>query len=172
MEPSAYERHEIDRLRFGIEGRLSAGERGIVRLFRHAPPLAEIYRISVARGERQWTMQLEDAAGRVGELVLYLPQAWTVFRTDPGDGRIVREGEPLLYKELRLEGAVDAQGMFKPDITARSRYRLLLQGRGNACFSGADFTSWILQLEGPDPARPASHVVYYSIYGRLDPVED
>jgi hypothetical protein len=81
---------------------------------------------------------------------------------------MVREGELSLYKELRFEGALDAQGMFKPDITDRSRYRLVLQGRGNACFLGADFTSWILQLEGPDPERPASLLVYYSIYGRFD----
>lgn len=167
-EPSAAEWFDLDQLRFAVDARLRPGPLGVIRRRVASAPLAESWRVSVVRGRKQWTIQMEDAAGRLGALVLYLPKSWTDFRTDPGDGRALREGEPLLYKELRLEGAVAAEGLFEPDVTPASRFRLILQGRGNGCFAGADFASWILQLEGPDPGRPTTPVVYYALHGRLD----
>jgi len=167
-EPSAAEWFDLDQARFAVDARLRPGPLGLLRGRGRSAPLAESWRVSVVRGQKQWTIQMEDAAGRLGALILYLPKSWTDFRTDPGDGRALREGEPLLYKELRLEGGVAGEGLFEPDITPGSRFRLILQGRGNACFAGADFASWILQLEGPEPGRPTTPVVYYALHGGLE----
>jgi hypothetical protein len=76
---------------------------------------------------------------------LTLPAAATTLGADVHDGKMGGGGGPLLYKELRLVGPLKTAGLGKG-----TRYRLVLQGRGNNCLNAADFRSWHLDvLSGP-----------------------
>jgi hypothetical protein len=65
----------------------------------------------------------------------------------------------VLYKEWRFEGEVNGTGFFKAGITARTKYFLVLQGRGNSCDAAEDFTHWQLKITG----KKAD----YAFYGEL-----
>jgi hypothetical protein len=62
-----------------------------------------------------------------------------------------------LYKEVRLTGKLAGNGIFASGINNDSRYKLILQGRGNHCLSSDDFKHWILEISGPQSS--------YSFYG-------
>jgi hypothetical protein len=62
-----------------------------------------------------------------------------------------------LYKEVRLTGKLAGNGIFASGINNDSRYKLILQGRGNGCLNPDDFQHWILQISGPQSS--------YSFYG-------
>jgi hypothetical protein len=83
---------------------------------------------------------------------LTLPARATTLGADVHDGKKSGGGGPLLYKELRLVGPLRTAGMGKG-----SRYRLVLQGRGNNCLNAADFRSWHLDVLGGQKR--------YSLYG-------
>jgi hypothetical protein len=81
-------------------------------------------------------------------------------RTIGGDSR-----KPLLYKEWRFEGEVNGTGFFKAGIVARTKYFLVLQGRGNNCDTAEDFTHWRLKITG--------NKADYAFYGELSaPIPD
>jgi hypothetical protein len=56
--------------------------------------------------------------------------------------------EPVLYKEWRFEGEVNGTGVFKDEITARTKYVLVFQGRENSCDVAENFTHWQLKITG------------------------
>jgi hypothetical protein len=58
-------------------------------------------------------------------------------------------GDPPLYKEIRLEGLVRGAGMFAKETVTGTKYRLVLQGNGNACPNAGDFYRWNLRVSGP-----------------------
>jgi hypothetical protein len=97
---------------------------------------------------RVWRWRL--GTGRT--LTLRLPASGTTHAADVFDGKMGGGGGPLLYKELRLEGQLSTAGILRG-----TRYRLVLQGRGNNCLNRSDFRSWHLDVSGgPEP---------YSLYG-------
>ena len=55
----------------------------------------------------------------------------------------------ILYKEWRLSGDVKGTGLFERGLTDGGKFKLILQGRGNACDNASDFKHWVLQIEGP-----------------------
>jgi len=115
------------------------------------------FNLTVTREGRKWTLVFKSTRGERGALVLTLPETATYFRADLHDGKQGGGGGPLLYKEARLNGQAWGNGIFAKGITPDTKFRLVLQGRGNRCLSAQDFKSWNLQISGPKAA--------YSFYG-------
>lgn len=97
---------------------------------------------------RDWRLEFTDQQGNRGTLTFTIPNTAVFFGTDPRDGQQRGAGGPLLYKEWRFEGPVSGTGIFKGGTTARTKFRFILQGRGNMCPAAEDFKSWVLQVEG------------------------
>ena len=155
---------EIERLRFGTEARLYAGEAGVESIAGIQEP-AERYDLGVnwdktQPGRTNLNFTLDNPGGRSGMLSLRLPQTISVFEVDPRDSPDQGTG-PLLYKEWKLTGKVTGTGAFSAANGAKQVVTLILQGRGNSCTSAVDFTHWTLVMEGPK-AR-------YSLFGELVP---
>jgi hypothetical protein len=98
---------------------------------------------------RTWKLEFTDQQNNRGTLSFTIPATAVFFGTDPRDNQQGGAGGPLLYKEWRFEGPISGTGIFKSGTTARTKFRFILQGRGNMCPAAADFKSWILQVEGP-----------------------
>jgi hypothetical protein len=84
-------------------------------------------------------------------LTFRLPRVARTLVADIHDGKTSGGGGPLLYRELRLEGSLRAEGALRG-----THYRLVLQGRGNNCLNAGDLRAWHLDVSGG--AR-------YSLYG-------
>jgi hypothetical protein len=121
--------------------------------------ISESYLLSAAAEAKQWHLKFGTKEGNSGELILPLPSKIAKFAVDIHNGETNAAGEPLLYKEWRLEGAAAGNGMFKESFAAPARYTLIFQGRGNRCDSGDDFTHWRLEISGKKAA--------YSFFGEL-----
>jgi hypothetical protein len=113
---------------------------------------------SLINPRRSITLRFKGEKGETGALVLALPKVMTSFGADMHD---MPEGSagPILYKELRFDGAASGSGFFKKGMAPGTRFRLILQGRGNNCLSAEDFKNWILQVTGPRAS--------YAFYGAL-----
>ncbi len=118
------------------------------------------FTLRLSRTPSKWTMALQNQKGEKGTLTLSVPQTATLFGTDPQDGKTGGGGGPLLYKEVRLEGRVIGTGIFAKGIKPDSRFRLILQGRGNHCMAVEDFNSWTLQIN--------SRRIGFGFYGTTD----
>jgi hypothetical protein len=155
----SYQWAEIEKIKFGGPANLymnAAGEDGIVGVSNPA----EEYSLTLAQqGRTRWELRFKDKAGRAGTLALTVPNTITVFEADIHDGQTSAGGGPLLYKEWRLTGAAVGTGVFRKGSTAQTKYRLVFQGRGNACTSAEMFDNWKLQIFGPRAS--------YSFYGKL-----
>jgi hypothetical protein len=121
------------------------------------------FRISLSRTQSRWTISLKNTKGEKGALVLRLPKTMTRSIADLPEGIIVNS-PPLmggsLYKEWRLEGSAWGSGIFSTGNAPGTRFRLILQGRGNLCPSAEDFKAWILQV--------SRRSVSYTITGRFE----
>jgi hypothetical protein len=118
------------------------------------------FTLKLSRIQSKWTMTLQGTEKEKGTLTLNISPTATIFATDPRDGKISNGGGPMLYKEVRLEGRVSGTGVFAKGIKPDSRFRLVLQGRGNACLLDQDFSNWVLQITGKQ-AR-------FGFYGAVD----
>jgi hypothetical protein len=104
-------------------------------------------------------LNFKDKAGRTGTLSFTLPASIVQFAADIQDGQESAGGGPLLYKEWRLTGPVTGTGVFKKGSTPQTKFRLVLQGRGNSCTSAEMFDNWKLQVFGPRAS--------YQFYGKF-----
>jgi hypothetical protein len=124
------------------------------------PHLTENYSVDGSLVGNVWklTFRVGDESGT---LTLPLPAQMLRYAADIHDGRTIGDDsrKPLLYKEWRFEGEVNGTGLFKAGIVARTKYSLVLQGRGNSCDSAEDFTHWRLQITG--------NKADYAFYGEL-----
>jgi hypothetical protein len=136
----ATERGELARLRFTTA-------RYVLTPAGNGTP-AGAFRVTAALTGRTWRWQI----GANGTLVFGLPATAITFATDLHDGKLSPGGGPLLYKELRVQGRLSAEGGLRG-----TQYRLVLQGRGNNCLNAADFRTWHLDVYGAG-AR-------YALYG-------
>jgi hypothetical protein len=123
-------------------------------------PAYQDFTISLSRRQSQWVLAVKGTGKDTGSLTLSIPQTAVSFGADLHDGREGGGGGPLLYKELRLDGTVSGIGFFSKGVIAGTRFRLVLQGRGNNCMAAEDFKSWNLQVFG----RRAK----FSFYGSFD----
>lgn len=159
---SEYERGELDRLRFDTVAKTymtEAGEDGIKGISNPA----DEYSITLVKQQGRWELRFKDQRGRTGTLSLVVPTTVGAFGVDMRD--TPADTETVLYKEWRLTGPLVGAGIFKRGSTPQTRYRLVMQGSGNACTSAEMFTSWTLQVFGPRAS--------YSFYGKFkDPASN
>ena len=119
---------------------------------------SDSYTLTFSPSQRRWSMEFKDKQG--GKGVLFLTPLTTVsFGTDLFDGSEKEGLGPRLYKEWRFEGRVGGDGLFAKGITNDTKFRLILQGRGNMCTNPEDFKHWKLQISGRRAA--------YAFYGAL-----
>lgn len=116
------------------------------------------FSLSHRRSGRRWELTFRDEQGKTGTLSFTLPPSAVIFGTDLREYPPGSAG-PILYKEWRFSGVARATGIFKSGAGA-SRFRLILQGRGNNCMAMEDFKHWSLQLSGGRDA--------HAFYGTLD----
>ena len=155
----------MERMHFGATAYLFTGEAEPDAAAKGLVQPADTYSLSGSLVGNLWKLTFRNGDGS-GTLNLPLPAKMLRYAADIHDGR-TKPGypEPVLYKEWRFEGEVNGAGFFKAGITPRTKYFLVLQGRGNSCDAAEDFTHWQLKIIG----RKAD----YSFYGELGaPVPD
>ena len=108
------------------------------------------------------TLTFKGERGETGSLVLQLPRVATTFGADLHDYPEGSAG-PILYKEWRFGGTARGSGMFRRSVVPGTKFRLVLQGRGNNCLSSTDFHHWRLDITGPRAD--------YAFYGALGGTE-
>jgi hypothetical protein len=121
---------------------------------------AENYSLSGSLVGNVWKLTFRNG-DESGTLDLPLPAKMFRYAADIHDGQTIGgdSRKPLLYKEWRFEGEVNGTGFFKGGIVARTKYFLVLQGRGNSCDAAEDFTHWRLKIIGKNAD--------YAFYGEL-----
>jgi hypothetical protein len=105
-------------------------------------PRSTRYRVTQFRHARIFVLTLRAGGGK-GTVSFVLPLRATKLQVDIQDGRTARGGGPLLYREWTFRGTLTGTA-----VSGTPRFRLVLQGRGNACMNAADFRSWILVASG------------------------
>jgi len=122
-------------------------------------PLNESYSLDGMLQGSFWKFNFKDEKQKSGTLNLIKPASMVAYMADLHDG--ANSGsEVKLYKEWRFKYKVSSgTGIFQKGIAPATEYFLVLQGRGNACTSAADFTNWRLEITG----KKAN----YAFYGKL-----
>ena len=158
-KPDAYKLSQMGRIRFGTTAYLFTGEADPDVAAKGLAHAADTYSLSGSLVGNVWKLTFRNG-DESGTLNLPLPAKMLRYAADIHDGR-TKPGypEPVLYKEWRFEGEVNGTGVFKAGITARTKYVLVFQGRGNSCDGAEDFTHWQLKIIG----KKAD----YSFYGEL-----
>jgi len=157
-KPDVYQVSLMKRMRFGTTPYLfltEAEESG-----KGLPHPTESYSLNGSLVDNVWKLTFRNG-NKSGALNLPLPAKMLRYAADIHDGRTIGgdSRKPLLYKEWRFEGEVNGTGLFKAGILARTKYFLVLQGRGNSCDTAEDFTHWRLQITGKNAD--------YAFYGEL-----
>ena len=148
-----YDVEQLNQLQYSPTAKLVVGAAGFATIKGLASE-SETYTLSHSKNNRSWNFRFTDTKGKTGNLSFSLPPQKTEFGTDFYDKPVA---DSRLYKEVRLTGKLAGNGIFASGITNDSRYKLILQGRGNGCLNPDDFQHWILQISGPQSS--------YSFYG-------
>ena len=159
VKPDEFKLSVIKRILFGTKADRWTGEADAEVAAEGLAHPAYSYSLSGSLVGNVWKLTFRNG-DESGTLNLPLPAKMLRFAADIHDGR-TKPGypEPVLYKEWRFEGKVNGTGVFKAGITARTKYVLVFQGRGNSCDAAKDFTHWQLKITG----KKAD----YAFYGEL-----
>jgi hypothetical protein len=159
VKPDEFKLGEMKRIRFGTTANLFTGEAEPENAAKGLTHPADTYSLSGSLVGNVWKLTFRNGE-ESGTLDLPLPVKMLRFAADI-HGELAKPGypEPVLYKEWRFEGEVKGTGVFKDGITARTKYLLVFQGRGNSCDGAENFTHWQLKITG----KRAD----YSFYGEL-----
>ena len=126
-------------------------------------PLGESFTIKAGLRGKSWQFSFTDDKARTALLVLARPQMAQVFGVDQDP--LSESSTVVLYKEMRFDFRVESgTGFLKEGIDSSTRYKLILQGRGNMCMNASDFSTYILQVHG--------NKANYSFFGKLSIAED
>src|SRR5262249_19421179 len=160
VKPDGFKLGEMKRIRFGKKADLWTGEADPEVAAKGLVHPVDTYSVSGSLVGNVWKLTFRSGE-EYGTLDLPLPAKMLRFAADIHDGRLKQPGfpEPVLYKEWRFEGEVNGTGVFKAGITARTKYFLVFQGRGNSCDRAENFTHWHLKITG----KKAD----YAFYGEL-----
>jgi len=148
-----YDVEQLNQLQYSPTAKLVVGAAGFATIKGLASE-SETYTLSHSKNNRSWNFRFTDTKGKTGNLSFSLPPQKTEFGTDFYDKPVA---DNRLYKEVRLTGKLAGNGIFESGINNDSRYKLILQGRGNYCLDSDDFKHWILEISGPQSS--------YSFYG-------
>jgi len=155
-----FELDEIKRINFKTGGLYitASGKEEIKGL----SSIGENYQLKSSFQNKTWNIDFTDNNGKKGTLILKMPNKMIDFKADIHDGKDGSAGGPLLYKEWRFKYKVlKGTGIFENGIKGKTKYFLVLQGRGNECTQAEDFTHWRLEVTG----KRAS----YAFYGSFKP---
>ncbi|WP_291608055.1 hypothetical protein [Bradyrhizobium sp.] len=144
----AAKRQEIESVRFGDKATLFTGEADVAAIKGIATPSAK-YDLTAGWSGDRLVLSFRDSNGHTGTLSLVRPNAISVFEVDPRDRPPDAGQGPTLYKEWKLSAPASGSGIFQPGIAPRQVLTLVLQGSGNGCTSGIDFSHWTLVMQGP-----------------------
>ena len=150
-------RQEIESLRFADKATVFTGEGDVDGIQGIAAP-AGTYKLAAKWVDDRLVLSFRDAAGHSGTLSFARPGTMSVFEVDPRDRPDKGHGPPL-YKEWKLSAPASGSGVFAPGIAPRQILTLILQGSGNSCTSGIDFSHWTLVMQGPK--------ANYTMFGKL-----
>ena len=150
-------RQEIEGLRFADKATVFTGEGDVDGIQGIAAP-AGTYKLAAKWVDDRLVLSFRDAAGHSGTLSFARPGTMSVFEVDPRDRPDKGHGPPL-YKEWKLSAPASGSGVFAPGIAPRQILTLILQGSGNSCTSGIDFSHWTLVMQGPK--------ANYTLFGKL-----
>jgi hypothetical protein len=117
------------------------------------------YALTQTRSGRRWELRFRDEQGKTGTLSFMLPATAIFYGADMQDQPPGGIG-PTLYKEWRIAGPARVTGVLQKGMAGPTRFRLILQGRGNNCEEAENFKKWILQVSGPR--------LSYSFYGSFN----
>ena len=155
---SDFHRAQLEGIKFGASAQLyltDAGEDTVKGISN----VTQENTLSAVFEARRWRLTFRSADGQSGSLTLPMPAKISTLAAD------IRDGEPgaapSLYKEWRLEGVATGDGIFRAGFAAPAKYTLVLQGRGNRCDSGDDFTHWRLEVAG----KKASYAFFGDLVG-------
>jgi hypothetical protein len=140
-------RTEIKWVRFANSAQLFVTAGGLETVKGITTP-SEHYKIKANWDKSRVVFDLRDAQGGSGTLSLAIPRKLSVFEVDPRRGPDQGSG-PVLYKEWKLTGKAAGTGVFSAASSPGHLLTLIVQGRGNACTSAADFAHWTLVMQGP-----------------------
>jgi len=159
VKPDEFKLSVIKRIRFGTKAELWTGEADAEVAAQGLTHPADSYSLTGSLVGNVWKLTFRNG-DESGTLDLPLPAKMLRFAADI-HGELAKPGypEPLLYKEWRFEGEVKGTGVFKAGISARTKYVLVFQGRGNSCDVAENFAHWQLKITG----KKAD----YSFYGEL-----
>ena len=159
VKPDEFRLGVIKQIRFGTKADLWTDEAEAENAAKGLTHPVDTYSLSGSFVGNVWKLTFRNG-DESGTLDLPLPAKMTRFAADI-HGELAKPGypEPLLYKEWRFEGEVTGTGVFKDGITARTKYLLVFQGRGNSCDGAENFTHWQLKITGKKAE--------YSFYGEL-----
>jgi hypothetical protein len=122
-------------------------------------PLNESYTLDGLLQGNAWKFNFKDERDKSGTLNLTKPVSMVAYMADLHEAADNGSGVKL-YKEWRFKYKVSSgAGIFQKGIAPATEYFLVLQGRGNACTSAADFSNWRLEIIG----KKAN----YAFYGKL-----
>jgi hypothetical protein len=159
VKPDAYKLSLMERMRFGTTAYLFTGEAEPEDAAKGLAHPADSYSLSGSLVGNMWKLTFRNG-DESGILNLPLPAKMLRYAADIHDRQAKEEyPEPMLYKEWRFEGEVNGTGFFSVGIVGRTKYFLVLQGRGNSCDGAEDFTHWHLKITG----KKAD----YAFYGEL-----
>jgi hypothetical protein len=150
----SYELGEINKLRFSTIANLFITNSD--KYIGLSSP-SENYNLSVTKNQSRWNLQFKDKQGKTSTLTLNIPNNAVFFKTDLHDNG----ASPSLYKEIRLAGKVSGNGIFATGITSDTKFKLVLQGKGNNCLFAENFQTWNLKIVGSR--------ANYSFYGKFKP---
>ena len=110
---------------------------------------SEKYTVSLSKNQRTWNLKFKDELGKIGNLTFKIPTTAIFFATDAATRtQGERKSESILYKEVRMEGQVAGNGIFALGMGNDTKFRLIIQGKGNECMNAEDFATWNLQIFG------------------------
>ncbi|MFV0388893.1 MAG: hypothetical protein ACK5NT_09060 [Pyrinomonadaceae bacterium] len=139
-------RHELHRLKFSNASLYTTSD--FPDNIYGIDPIAINYDLIGGYIKQSFNFQLIDIEGNEGTLELQTPATFTDYGADLHEKK-TKKGEIEVYKEWRFEGALKhSSGSFENASNAAAKYKLILQGRGNACTSADDFTRWRLEVKG------------------------
>jgi hypothetical protein len=140
-------RQEIESLRFADKATIFTGEGDVDGIEGIATP-SGTYKLAAKWIDDRLVLSFRDLSGHTGTLSLARPDTISVFEVDPRD-RADKGHGPRLYKEWKLSAPAAGSGVFRPGMAPREILTLILQGSGNSCTSGIDFSHWTLVMQGP-----------------------
>lgn len=154
---SEYQLGLLYRMRFGNTAHLYTTEADIEENAKGISGPSETYALAGLLESKVWSLTFREG-NKFRTLILPLPAKMLSYRADIHEG--TSNSNVTLYKEWRFEGLVNGTGIFRAGISARTKYALVFQGRGNNCDDESNFTHWRLEITGPK-AR-------YAFYGEME----